>query len=290
MVGVRSINVGDRFKTNRGGDVVVIEYNDSNRILVQFDDEFKHTTITDGFSLRRGILKNPYARLLFGVGYHGIGEYKSKYGPTSEGHANLPVYQAWTNMLSRCYNPDYNHRISYDGCSVHPDWHCYQAFAEWYINELKYTGWEGRNYLDKDILGDGTLYSKDTCCLVPMLINVSITSTQSGKYARGVIKSGDGFRVAFKTENKLPKFRTEQEAHEEYLRLKHEKIRSLANEYKDYLNPVVYDRLKTKDFTEHLLRKHDKTDKIANLVFEKIVDFLTCSKAQKVLSDTQITS
>lgn len=275
MVGVRSINVGDRFKTNRGGDVVVIEYNDSNRILVQFDDEFKHTTITDGFSLRRGILKNPYARLLFGVGYHGIGEYKSKYGPTSEGHANLPVYQAWTNMLSRCYNPDYNHRISYDGCSVHPDWHCYQAFAEWYINELKYTGWEGRNYLDKDILGDGTLYSKDTCCLVPMLINVSITSTQSGKYARGTIKSGNGFITAFKTEDKPIKFNTEQEAHGEYLKLKHERLRSLAEEYKDYLNPIVYKTLKTKDFTKHLLRKHDKA---ANLVFDKIVDFLICSK------------
>lgn len=269
---------------------MVIEYSDYRNILVQFDDEFKHTTTTDGFSLRDGRLKNPYARLLFGVGYHGVGEYKSKYGATSEGYANLTVYQAWVNMLSRCYNQDYINRAAYDGCQVNSDWHCYQTFAEWYINELKYTGWKGRNYLDKDILGDGTVYSKDTCCIVPMSINANITSTTSGKYPRGVIKSGDGFRVAFKTENKPPKFRTEQEAHEEYLRLKHEKIRSLADEYKDYLNPVVYDRLKTKDFTEHLLRKHDKTDKIANLVFENIVDFLTCLKSPKALSDNQIAS
>ena len=268
---MKSIKIGDRFKTNKGGDVVVLGYNNYNNILVQFDDEFKHTVTTDSSSLRCGGLKNPYARLLFGIGYHGVGKYKSKLGLSSEGHQNLPEYQAWINMLSRCYNPDYNCRTSYDGCSVHPDWYRYQAFAEWYTNELKYTGWEGRNYLDKDILGDGTLYSKDTCCIVPMSINANITSTTSGKYARGTIKSGDGFRVAFKTESKLPKFSTEQEAHEEYLRLKHEKIRSLADEYKDYLNPIVYDRLKTKDFTEHLLRKHGKTDKIANLVFETIV-------------------
>ena len=53
MVGVRSINVGDRFKTNRSGDVVVIEYSDYRNILVQFDDEFKHTTTTDGFFTKR---------------------------------------------------------------------------------------------------------------------------------------------------------------------------------------------------------------------------------------------
>ena len=100
MVGVRSINVGDRFKTNRGGDVVVIEYSDSRSILVQFDDEFKHTTTTDGFSLRDGRLKNPYARLLFGIGYHGIWKYKSKLGLSSEGHQNLTEYQAWTKVLS----------------------------------------------------------------------------------------------------------------------------------------------------------------------------------------------
>ena len=243
------IKVGDRFENTRGSEYVVVEYLNYEKITVEFCDEHKYRVIKGGDCVKSGNIKNPYAPLLFGVGYHGVGPHKSKAGSTKKGFASLPAYSAWTNMLSRCYDKNYLDPHLYENSEVHPDWHCFQTFADWYYDKLKIAEWEGRKCLDKDILGDGTIYSPETCCLVPASINRSISKLHGGKYLPGVLKSSNGLYgvvpgYGFDKTN----FETELEAHLAFLVAKQKKIIDLANKYKSWLNPRVYDMLCTKDF------------------------------------------
>lgn len=78
--------------------------------------------------------------------------------------------RAYYDMLNRCYNkkhPSYN---SYGGRGVVvcDEWYNdYQKFLDWAI----YNGWKHGLQLDKDIKGDGLLYSPDTCSWVTRSAN-----------------------------------------------------------------------------------------------------------------------
>lgn len=243
------IKVGDRFETNNGGQVIVVEYKNSEDILVEFCDRFKYRVRVVHSQIRKGTIKNPYAPKLFGVGYHGIGTHKSKLGCSRDGFASLPAYSAWTNMLSRCYDKNYINPEFYENTIVHEDWHCFQTFADWYTNELKYTGWNGRNYLDKDVLGDGSIYSEHTCCILPAAINSAITKKPRGKLLQGIRISSNGlYRVVPGYVNSNNRFNSEGAAHFAYLDVKNKEMLSIIESYKDFLNPKVYDALLKKDY------------------------------------------
>ena len=243
------IKVGDVFKTNKGGDCIVVDYINYDNIIVEFCDKHKYTTKVRGCELKRGSIKNPYAPLLFGIGYYGVGKHKSKEGPTSEGFASLPAYSAWTNMLSRCYDKNYRDRRLYENSYVDEDWHCFQTFADWYYDKTKIATWEGRKCLDKDILGDGKLYSETNCCIVPAAINRVIAVNYGGVYLPGVLRSTNGlYGVIPEYDNSRSRFKTEIEAHEFFVKTKVNKIQSLAEKYREQIDPIVFETLMTKDF------------------------------------------
>lgn len=243
------IKVGDVFKTNRGGDCVVVEYNTNKSIIVEFCDEHKHRAKVASNQLRKGDVKNPFAPLLFGVGYHGVGTYKAKACSSPKGFASLPAYSSWTNMLSRCYDKNYRDKHLYENSSVDAEWHCFQTFADWYCDKTKIATWEGRKCLDKDILGNGNLYSKDTCSIVPPIINSIIAKNRAGKFLPGVRKSSNGlYRVIPGYPSSHVSFRDEVETHETFVKERVNKIKSLAEEYKECLDYRVYETLLTKDF------------------------------------------
>lgn len=65
-------------------------------------------------------------------------------------------------MMDRCYNPRYKKWAYYGGKGVKvcDEWkNSYQPFLDWSLAN----GWEKGLQLDKDILGDGLLYSPETC-------------------------------------------------------------------------------------------------------------------------------
>lgn len=107
-------------------------------------------------------------RTVYGVGYIGDGPWK-----VSHKGIVTSVYKTWNDMLARCYNPRVIDSFpTYNGCSVNPEWHCFQVFADW-VNRLKYKceGWA----LDKDILLPGNLiYSPQTCVFLPAAINCAL--------------------------------------------------------------------------------------------------------------------
>lgn len=243
------IKVGDRFENTKGSEYVVVEYKNKNNVTIEFCDKHKYRTTRGLSCVKTGNIKNPYEPLLFGIGYFGIGEHKSKDGSSKNGYSSLPSYSAWTNMLSRCYDKNYPDPHVYERTEVHSDWHCFQTFADWYMNELSNNKWIGKSYLDKDILGDSYTYSSTNCCLVSARINSAIAVQHGGVHLPGVFKSSTSvYKVVSGYLCSNTRFTNEKSAHLAFVEAKSERIKELANEYKEYLRPDVYETLITKDF------------------------------------------
>lgn len=98
-------------------------------------------------------------------------------------------------MLDRCYKPMSKSYKFYGGRGVIvcDEWHSYQVFLNWAL----LNGWEDGLQLDKDVIGDGLLYSPETCCFVTKLVNAN--NTRSNKYVvyKGITMSlADACRAA----------------------------------------------------------------------------------------------
>ena len=130
-----------------------------------------------------------------------INSKKDPYKPNFRGVACMGVYDKeslnldkikniWKGMISRCYNIDNENYKYYGGrgVSVSNRWKCFEFFLEdisliegW---NLKFNDWDNFN-LDKDIIGDGFLYSKDTCIWLSKSDN---TRKSKNKYTYTIAK------------------------------------------------------------------------------------------------------
>lgn len=154
-----------------------------------------------------------------------------------------PIYKIWRQMLKRCYDmKTLEKQPSYKGCSVCTEWIYYSNFEKWVLGENSgyVEGW----HLDKDILVKGNkVYSPETCCFVPKHINSVFKSSKS---RRGAMPVGVKFRNN-KYEARIKKghatFDTKEDAFETYRREKEDIIKSLADKWKDKLEPRVYEAL-----------------------------------------------
>ena len=152
-------------------------------------------------------------------------------------------------MMSRCYDKNYINPHLYEGVKVDDDWHCFQNFASWYSKEIIHAKQIHRSCVDKDILGNGDIYSEKFCCIVPAAINTIIIQKHGGKCLPGVDKSSNRlYRVTPGYTCSNEKFNDEKSAHMAFAKAKSEKIKTLANEHKEFLRPHVYETLMTKDF------------------------------------------
>ena len=104
-----------------------------------------------------------------------------------------PYYRKWKGMLSRCYSEAWlNKYPTYVGCIVCDEWLTFSKFKAW----METQDWEGKQ-LDKDLLGDGKLYSPETCCFISGGLNKFLTlrANDRGSLPVGVSKSDGGFVV-----------------------------------------------------------------------------------------------
>lgn len=75
------------------------------------------------------------------------------------------IYSSWLAMIRRCYNKKYDGYRYYGGRGVIvcDEWkNDYQKFLDWSL----VNGWQPGFEIDKDIKGNGMLYSPDTCLWV----------------------------------------------------------------------------------------------------------------------------
>lgn len=68
---MEKIKPGDVFQDKYGDSVVVLEYNDSKNVAIQYQDKAAYTYSVYAYDLRRGAVRNPYRRSVFNIGYIG---------------------------------------------------------------------------------------------------------------------------------------------------------------------------------------------------------------------------
>lgn len=121
--------------------------------------------------------------LVLGVGFNSGGEFKAK-----RKGKHTREYQAWINMLQRCYDKKYQGKQpTYVGCSVCIDWLDYQNFAKWYYDN--HPNDDGKYNLDKDLKVIGSkVYSPETCMIIPNIVNTFIVDcgARRGSFLIGV--------------------------------------------------------------------------------------------------------
>ncbi len=197
--------------------------------------------------LKDGRIKNPYHKTVCNIGYFGVGAHKA-----NKQNKSTRVYNIWTNMLKRCYDPETQVKHpTYVGVSVCKEWHNFQNFAEWYVqqphsNELE---WE----IDKDLFSSKELkqYSPKTCCLLPKELNrfISYERADSSSGYPGVTwhKRDKVWQARVSLQNKrihLGCFTEKSKAIVEYKKEKMRHLIDLIIKYKRVLSTNTVEQLK----------------------------------------------
>lgn len=166
LVDLKNI-IGDVHKSNEGTDFRIIAISDKrtklgNLKVVAKSLKSGYEVDIDYYALKQGRVKDYGVPTVKGIGF----SYK---GCDS---ASI-VYKRWSGMLERCYDPKFSKYQWYGGKGVKvcDRWLHYKNFEE-DIKKLKnYDNFleNPRAYgLDKDIIGDGMLYSPETCMFANM--------------------------------------------------------------------------------------------------------------------------
>lgn len=226
--------LGETRRNKHGTEMKVVEYNSCLDIWVEFQDEHKarvHTTYTN---FKKGQVRNPYDKTVYGIGYLGEGKYKVY---IDQEHLE-PVYNVWRTLLGRCCTEKHREQFpAYAGCVVCDEWLCYQDFAEWWNQNMYHVGTE-RMHIDKDILNEGNkVYSPENCIIVPQSINeifhISLRKTKDLDLPHTIKRVTNGrYSVSYRGKS-LGIYDTVEQCETEYLKAKREYIRSKVNELKD---------------------------------------------------------
>lgn len=165
------------------------------------------------------------SKLTYGVGFSD--------GPSSINGVVCPYHQRWRDMLKRCYSKSYLERKpSYVGCSVSDEWLTFSNFKEWMITQK----WENQ-HLDKDILGDGKIYSAKNCVFISQRLNQFVNNGGSDKPS-GVtyLSNKNRFLAQIGRQRKsgyIGLYKTFEAAHHAYLIEKRKMAEDLALEQDD---------------------------------------------------------
>ena len=235
--------IGDILTNKRGEKATVVEIKGKTLGLL-----FENGTSVlrfDYSNLRVGAFKNPEARVVFGVGYYGIGNFVSKVD-----NKHTPEYEDWYSMLRRCF--DVNQKTvqeSYKDVTVKENWHNFQNFAKWATTQLGFgnKGW----HLDKDLLvKHNRIYSEDTCVYIPPEINSFIKRKRINDLPIGVdlVSRAGGIRYRAQSRENgsnihLGDFVTKELAFYAYKNHKEMLAKRLANKWKGSIDERAYQAL-----------------------------------------------
>lgn len=154
-----------------------------------------------------------------------------------------PYYFRWHGMLSRCFNKGKSNYKQYEKTTVCEEWLTFSNFKRW----MEGCDWEGK-VLDKDLRGDGTLYSPETCSWIPQSLNSFIEDVSMNKdhpIPAVFITNRYEVRQYFKGVLEVEKFETIEDAIYSYCNFK---IKVASVHYKDYYDTIadLYSRRKQK--------------------------------------------
>ena len=237
--------LGETKNNEYGNKMTIIEYINSHNVKIKFENGY--ITKSDYRNFKKGIIRSPYDRRIYEIGYIGEGKYQS----TVDLRATQQ-YDAWNSMLKRCYSEKVHVRHpTYKDCTVCEEWHNFQNFAKWY-DENYYEVEDQEMCLDKDILVKGNkVYSPDTCIFVPERINILFVK---GDSKRGDLPIGVSFHkisgkyTAQCNQNNKKTYLGLYDVIEDafyfgYKPYKEKLIQQIADEYKDQIPKKLYDAM-----------------------------------------------
>lgn len=233
----RSKYLGKTFKTNRFGDVEVIEYTNAYNILVEFSDGTVVSARTG--DLIRGEVKNPNHPNYSGVGFIGQGRHSLRTVAGSK----------WKSMIKRSYSETYKElKPTYRDCTVDPKWHNFQNFADWASTQK---GLKEGFFLDKDLLHLGNkVYGEEYCCFLPKEINacISVKKSKSRDYLPvGVVEVyGGKFKAQCYVSGRQEFSKVTDNMEEAFLWYKGKKegiFKALAEEWRGAIEDRAYEAL-----------------------------------------------
>ena len=153
---------GKTFRSKGYGDLVVQEYVSCDEVVVKFINTGNVVT-TRSSQITSGQVKDIYAPTVCGVGV--VGGIKTQINGLC-----VPEYRFWHAMLVRCYDEVFQDKNPiYKNCTVSDNFKSYEYFHNWcnFQKGFGNKGWQ----LDKDLLGNGSIYSEDVCVFVPQRLN-----------------------------------------------------------------------------------------------------------------------
>ena len=233
--------VGKRFITGEGYEIEIVEKLEKDKRKVRL--ESGHEIDVCIANIYSGTIKNPYHPSVYGVGYIGLGDYR-----TSINKKHTPEYLSWYSMLCRCYDDKLQEKYpTYKGVTICEEWLNFQNFAKWYTENLPKV--EGVKFqLDKDLLQhrvENKIYSPSTCVFLPHNVNSFLTNKKSDNTSGCTGVSWDKARKKWTSqinlfgENKIKNigfFPTPRLASEAYQQARLEQ----AEVAKDYLRSLNY--------------------------------------------------
>lgn len=145
-----------------------------------------------------------------------------------------PYYFRWHGMLSRCFNKGKSNYRWYEKTTVCEEWLTFSNFKRW----MEGCDWEGK-VLDKDLRGDSTLYSPETCTWIPQNLNSFIEDVSRNKDypIPGVfITNRYDVQKNFKGYQEIESFETIEDAIDGYCNFK---FKIASEYYKDHYDAIV---------------------------------------------------
>lgn len=241
---------GEKRINNFGSEMIIVGYEEYADIDVYFP-EYNWTAKNRTYgTFKKGKIRCPYERTVYGVGYIGEGKYKCK-----ENGKPTRVYYTWQNMMQRCYDEKLHEKHpTYIGCKICEEWHNFQNFARWY-KESYYAIKGERMELDKDILCKGNkIYSSETCIFVPQTINsLFIKSDKSrGESVIGASPKNDKYvvrchiinpKTGKSKQEHLGVYETQEKAFEVYKYYKEKNIKEVADYYKEHIPQKLHNAM-----------------------------------------------
>lgn len=234
---------GKVYPTKTSGELTIVEYISSVKVLIRFLN-----TGNERFARMGDINKREVRdKEAFPVYSFGIMDIPNE---LRRGQPEPKEYKIWNRIRQRCYNENIQHlNPAYQDVSMSDKFMTYSYFKEWCNTQIGFN--QDNWHLDKDILSKGSkIYSPETCCFVPNEINCALPSSKKvrGDLPQGVIWNCTKTRYRARIQRKgkwesLGTYDTPEEAFYAYKPVKESHIKSLAEKYKDQIDPRVYEAL-----------------------------------------------
>lgn len=158
----------EEYFTNNAGQTFRAFAKKGNKVRIEFPNT-GYVGEVYLYNARKGKVRDPYEVSLYGVGKIGDIDKEKPYWKQAR--------QLWSNMIKRCYDPNYEEGYFGDS-EVHERWHTFENFLADIPKLEGFAGWVkghtgGLKYnLDKDFYKRGNkVYSKHLCRFLPDSFN-----------------------------------------------------------------------------------------------------------------------